>query len=658
MNISDSALATSLILGIETIDAIDAVDENTYTGVVLAPAGPMPLRTASCRIDDPSQILAVSNSSPTLVGVNVGQENLAIIGLGVRHPGISGMSQIQVVELTLTAVSGIDTLLGSSIADRMSVYRSTELLGEAMGSDLENEHISIDLGSGLTINPDSRDSLTVRISIAPDISVNSFHIAVSDSSEIRIRDVVSGSEVTAVTDQEVPATGSVFPINSSSVQVYQPTEELKYCVANPLPATVVAGTHGVSLIGLSLEHDWTPLHSPVRVLEVSLLVLDSSGAPLDPGKLFDRTGYRVGLGSVEYHSALSLRTGETVFPLSDTGVVLLPNSQLDIGLLADMEFDCPYENFQIILDDIATIGLADAIDTNRIPSLVAAESCNTTIPYQSTVASVFRPAGSPGLSSEYTGTKLAYPGQTDLSIGSLEFGYSGEIEQGDIELTSLQVIVSQRNGDPESPMPVANVFSRLCVNHEGNQIAEDSLFSADTSILGIDPSLILSHGFTENISIVGDIQSSAPLGNYRIMIMDSTSFIMRDHNLGSAVYPFLVSGGFPVILATISISAQDLSTSVSNYPNPFIAQEGPTTIAYVLPEDANVDIEVFSITGEPVALIASNEQRSAGPHQDQTWNGLNDAGLEVVPGTYFCRITVRYDSGRTETARLKVSVIR
>jgi hypothetical protein len=140
--------------------------------------------------------------------------------------------------------------------------------------------------------------------------------------------------------------------------------------------------------------------------------------------------------------------------------------------------------------------------------------------------------------------------------------------------------------------------------------------------------------------------------------MDSTALVMSDHNLGSTVYPVLVSGDFPVVLATISISAQDLGASFSNYPNPFIAQEGPTTIAYVLPEDANIDIEVFSITGEPVALIASNDQRSAGPHQDQTWNGLNDAGLEVVPGTYFCRITARYESGRIETARRKVSVIR
>jgi hypothetical protein len=379
---------------------------------------------------------------------------------------------------------------------------------------------------------------------------------------------------------------------------------------------------------------------------------------LDPGQLFDLTGYRVGLGSVEYHSTLSLRNGATVFPLSETGVILAPTSQFDIELIADIESDCPYDNFQIVLDDIATIELADAIDTNRIPSLVAAASCDITIPYHSIVASVFRPAGSPGLSSEYNGTKLAYPGQTDLSIGSFEFGYSGDIEQGDIELTSLQVIVCQRIGNSELPIRVANIFSRLGVNHEGNQIAEDTLFSSDTSIFNIDPSLILSHGFTENISIVGDIQSSAFPGNYRMVIVDSTFFAMRDKNLGNAVYPFLVSGDFPVVLATISISAQDLGASFSNYPNPFIAQEGPTTIAYVLPEAANVDIEVFSITGEPVALIASNEQRSVGPHQDQTWNGLNDAGLEVVPGTYFCRITVRYDSGRTEAARRKVSVIR
>jgi hypothetical protein len=658
MDISDTALASSLTLGIETIDAVEAVDANTGYEVALNPAGPMPLRTASCRIDNPSQTLAVSNSSPPLAGVNVGQHQVAILGLRLRHPGGSGVSQIQVVELSLAAVSGLDTLAASSVADRISVYRSTELLGEATGLILENDLISIDLGAGLTINPNSRDSLIVRLSLAHEASVDSFQVVVSDSSGIKIRDVVSGSEVTAVTDQEILATGSVFPLASPTVKVYQPSEELTYCIANPLPSTVVAGTRRVSLVSLTLEHNLTPLHSPIRLSEVSVFVLDSSGIPLDPGQLFDRTGYRIGTGSEQYHSTLSLRNGATVFPLSDTGVVLAAPSQLSIELIADIESDCPYDNFRLILDDASTIGLADAIDITRIPILFAALSCDTFIPYQSSVTSVFRPAGSPRLAPEADSTRLAYPGQTDLSIGSLEFGYTGDINQGDIEFTSLQVVVCQRNGSSELPVPVASVFSRLCVNHDGSQIAEDTLFSGDASILSIDPSVILSHGFVGDISIVGDVQPDALPGNYRIKILDSTALVLRDKNLGTPVYPVLETGDFPAVLAAISIAVRDLSTSFSNYPNPFVAQEEPTTIAYVLPEDANVDVEVFSITGEPVARITKNERRSAGPHQDQTWDGLNDAGLEVVPGTYFCRITARYESGRIETARRKVSVIR
>lgn len=658
VDISDSASATDLMLGIESVGAVVAVDDNTGNAASLIPTVPLPVRTASCRIDDPSQTLALSNVSQPLSGVNAGQQDVALLGVGLRHPGVAGMSQAQVVGVSLTVLSGSDTLEGSLVASRIGVYRSSELLGEATGTMLDATSIPIDLGAGLTLNPNSRDSLIVRLSIAPDIVYDSFRVVLADSLEFEIRDAVSGSDVIAVTDEEILTTGSVFPLSSSTVTVYQPTRDLKYCLSTPLPATVVVGSHDVSLVSLSFEHAMPPDYSAIRLHSVSLLVIDSSGTPLDPGQLFDRAGYRIDAGATSYYSTLSLSSGATVFPLTDTGLLLEASDVLDLELVVDIESDCPYDNFQIVLNELTSLDLRDAVDVTSFPAIVAAISCETTVPYESPVTSIFRPAGSPQMAPDGDIVRIAYSGQSGLTIGRLDLSYDGAVEQGDVEFVSLQAKLYRRSGASHSPVPVSDVFSRLYLVHEEVTIAEDSLYDGETCNLAIDPSMVLSYGTFEEVELRGDVVDGASLGNYRVEISDSTDIVMLDRNLGTPIYPALSFGTFPVSLGTVSISEQGLAASFSNYPNPFVAQNGPTTIAYVLPEEADVDIEIFTVTGEPVAQIAWNETRSAGPHQDQTWDGYNDVGLKVVSGTYFCRITAHYHSGRTETARRKVSVIR
>ena len=71
-----------------------------------------------------------------------------------------------------------------------------------------------------------------------------------------------------------------------------------------------------------------------------------------------------------------------------------------------------------------------------------------------------------------------------------------------------------------------------------------------------------------------------------------------------------------------------------------------------------MDIEIFSITGNAVKKVIMDAFKAAGPHSEDTWLGINELGIDVVPGTYFCQITVRYVSGREEVYRRKIAVVR
>ena len=129
--------------------------------------------------------------------------------------------------------------------------------------------------------------------------------------------------------------------------------------------------------------------------------------------------------------------------------------------------------------------------------------------------------------------------------------------------------------------------------------------------------------------------------------------------MATTMYPRLNNESYPLSSAEISLTVASLKNSYTNYPNPFNPGIGQyTTIGYVLPEDAYIDIELFTITGEEVRRVANNSFRLAGSQQQDIWRGLNDRNFDVQPGTYYCRITARYISGRTEVFRRKVSLVR
>jgi hypothetical protein len=69
-----------------------------------------------------------------------------------------------------------------------------------------------------------------------------------------------------------------------------------------------------------------------------------------------------------------------------------------------------------------------------------------------------------------------------------------------------------------------------------------------------------------------------------------------------------------------------------NYPNPF---NPTTTIKYQIPQSSQVTIGVYNLLGQKIRTLV-NDNMEAGDHQI-TWNGTNDAGLQVGSGVYFYR---------------------
>ena len=81
----------------------------------------------------------------------------------------------------------------------------------------------------------------------------------------------------------------------------------------------------------------------------------------------------------------------------------------------------------------------------------------------------------------------------------------------------------------------------------------------------------------------------------------------------------------PPIPATYSLT--------QNYPNPFNAA---TSIRYGLPEDCMVSLTIYSVAGQRVRVLVSENQEAG--YEVIHWDGRNDKGHEVSSGIYFYRL--------------------
>lgn len=116
------------------------------------------------------------------------------------------------------------------------------------------------------------------------------------------------------------------------------------------------------------------------------------------------------------------------------------------------------------------------------------------------------------------------------------------------------------------------------------------------------------------------------------------SYLYQDTNLNKDLYLYRLkqidTDGKFHYSKTISVSL-DLPATFSlsqNYPNPFNPE---TVIEYQLPKMTSVKIEIYNVIGELVATLVDKKQDAG--YYKVNWNGINQYGLQVTSGIYFCR---------------------
>ncbi len=518
--------------------------------------------------------------------------------------------------------------------------------------------MTVSLTSPVTLNAGQQATIDLLVSINDLAVPNGFTFKIEDSLAVVARDISSGLVITVSTDPSAGLAQSVFPIVSNWIDIMIPASPPEVCMTGLAPSIVGVGLDQVSLISTNISLPANSGQSSYTIESFEIAVIDRLGSPLDPTRLFDRIGYTIDGGAISYTNSVTT-LGGALFYQFGSGITLTPGDNLDLILIADMDSDSPYDHFVLQVASVNALVARDATDTASILQPTISPQCLTTGILIAGPTDIVGAAGQPIVSFIQTPMQIAFAGQNALTTVNLNLSYPAEQGLGNLLLQGLAGAVYHRTANGSTKIDPSEIFSVVSLYDDTTLLAVDSLLVSEAIDLTIDGGELISQGGALTLRLVCDVSGDAAVGNYFVQFEDSLFLNLIDDNFVTVVFPVLSEGEYPIQSSELSIVPPSLENSSSNYPNPFVPSRGElTTFVYVLAENAYVDIDLFSTTGDRIVIAVDNVFKAAGSHQTDSWDGLNGSGHKVAPGVYFCRITARYESGRTEEFTRRVAVVR
>jgi hypothetical protein len=275
-------------------------------------------------------------------------------------------------------------------------------------------------------------------------------------------------------------------------------------------------------------------------------------------------------------------------------------------------------------------------------------------PFGSGLCRIVRPASEVAFNAEPRLAVNAASGG-DETIFDAMFEFSGTAGGSDVIVESIRFDILDETGAVADPSLTVE-----SVRFESDQDVLPLDVTMDgTGILGaFSVPQAVAEGDPLEFTVYFTLRSEADGEAFSVRIGSPSDITCSDEVTGGSVSVEPVHGAsFPFITSKAALLAAATAESFSNYPNPFVPSRGPTTVAFYLPEPADVTLEVYSMMGRLVTRLLNGRRLETGLHQDVSWDGSNDLGERVLSGVYLMVLSTNTD-GREQKFRRKVSVIR
>ncbi len=598
----------------------------------------------------PATNLYVSSTSGNMQPyVSTGQNNIIAMALHLYNNSGTASSPIILGALTITAQTpqGV-TIIPSSILSDIKIQDNDlgTIYGELNGSYLPSTagpmQISLN-GMEIPANTTITANVVITMSGVTTAAGTNFSMSINDSSYFYGYDQYTYNIVGV---SLIPS-----PILSTSATIQKEAQMVYAACDSVIPATINKGQTGIGLIKICLSNPGDSLTSSVQIYNLKLYIEDSNNNPVVPGSLFSKISVTDAAGGTVYGfktSAAIEQTGNIInMPLP--GMVIVPAaSSVTIAVSADILTFTAINNFKIGIQGNNDISARD----NNFLSYPVAVSL-TPSPFYSSLAII---------SSSFTVSHTAYMPKNlysaETSVHALDFFLSPPLiygtGNGNILVSSMTLTALDSSGNPKN---ASDYISRIEM-HSASQTFNVLSIPASPYIYVAFPSpvTILSSGYT--LSYYIDINNGTAASNLQLSLVSASDIAAYQDNEPSRQIVIAAAAGdsFSMSSGVGYIEGNTSSLSFANYPNPF--RSGSLThFTYYISNDTKVTLKIFDIAGNFIATILDNSLKSAGSRNEDTWDGRDGKGHEVLAGTYIAQIQVNIN-GKKNTSLRKITLIK
>jgi len=253
-------------------------------------------------------------------------------------------------------------------------------------------------------------------------------------------------------------------------------------------------------------------------------------------------------------------------------------------------------------------------------------------------------------------------GDSSIPMLGLQFDCSGNEASSKVLLKSIRVKLKDKSGRViENPQDVINKIAVIkYMNYSEVYGVLTEIPASDSIFINFSKIDTLLPGVANKIEFLVDIAENAKFADFQVTIDSSSFFEMTE--LGSTQKPKLIFNGessaeFEITSGFSNIVPRNFAKAFWNYPNPFgSSDKRTTTIQYLLDEDTDVELRIYTLLGELVwskRYSKDEPQGKKGMHDgDFTWDATNSSGHKVLNGVYAAVLSTSY--GKSATTKIAV----
>jgi hypothetical protein len=212
-----------------------------------------------------------------------------------------------------------------------------------------------------------------------------------------------------------------------------------------------------------------------------------------------------------------------------------------------------------------------------------------------------------------------------------------------VGLQELEMLLVDRQGNPINAGDLIDIESDTGTNFYLNDIPVGKPDYSQGKLRYTFPGLLITAGQVIKLEYHLTPKDGTDLNYFNIRLNGDliVAMIVDGPQTGQQVpVSGLLDRSFEVNVPQAIIS-DDFERSFKNYPNPFNPLVQPTEIRYNLPEDSDVDIYIYTVTGERVRHLhfeAGTNGGQEGVNSGIYWDGHNGKGDMVLNGVYVAYI--------------------